>query len=188
MASPGANIPISNTYAQALAPNITLPGVSLSGMPETVSLLQGSIPQIPTSGILNYNPIQISEAGWNPPRAGADILGFVKKYNDAKKKKETENIIIEGSQGTDMHAQHEAAQKKFYPNSQQAANQAGFWGPLALPWNEKYNAYKNAQKNYMEYVSKTGYTADQKFKSADWKAAFEDKTPQEINEITEDWY
>jgi len=83
MASPGANIPVSNTYAQALAPNITLPGVSLSGMPETVSLLQGSIPQIPTKGILNYNPIQISEAGWNPPRAGADILGFVEQYKES---------------------------------------------------------------------------------------------------------
>lgn len=98
MASPGANIPVSNTYAQALAPNITLPGVSLSGMPETVSLLQGSIPQIPTKGILNYNPIQISEAGWNPPRAGADILTFVKEYNEKKSKaKEENNNVVEGA-------------------------------------------------------------------------------------------
>ena len=99
MASPGANIPVSNTYAQALAPNITLPGVSLSGMPETVSLLQGSIPQIPTSGILNFNPIQISEKGWNPPRAGADILGFVEKYNESKKK-DNDNVV-EGAEGQD---------------------------------------------------------------------------------------
>ena len=102
MASPGANIPVSNTYAQALAPNITLPGVSLSGMPETVSLLQGSIPQIPTKGILNYNPIQISEAGWNPPRAGADILGFVEEYHKKKSKaKEENNNGTEGAEGQD---------------------------------------------------------------------------------------
>ena len=102
MASPGANIPVSNTYAQALAPNITLPGVSLSGMPETVSLLQGSIPQIPTSGILNFNPIQISEEGWNPPRAGADILGFVEEYHKKKSKaKEENNNGTEGAEGQD---------------------------------------------------------------------------------------
>jgi len=100
MASPGANIPVSNTYAQALAPNITLPGVSLSGMPETVSLLQGSIPQIPTSGILNFNPIQISEAGWNPPRAGADILGFVEEYHKKKSKAKEENN--NGTEGADI--------------------------------------------------------------------------------------
>ena len=101
MASPGANIPVSNTYAQALAPNITLPGVSLSGMPETVSLLKGSIPQIPTSGILNFNPIQISEKGWNPPRAGADILGFVEKYNESKKKDNDNDNGVEGAEGQD---------------------------------------------------------------------------------------
>jgi hypothetical protein len=71
-------------------------------MPETVSLLQGSIPQIPTKGILNYNPIQISEAGWNPPRAGADILTFVKEYNEKKSKaKEENNNGTEGAEDQD---------------------------------------------------------------------------------------
>ena len=138
MASPGANIPVSNTYAQALAPNITLPGVSLSGMPETVSLLQGSIPQIPTSGILNYNPIQISEAGWNPPRAGADILGFVEKYNESKKKA-NDNGNDNGVEGADVETDPDKMRYRIHlPYKDKDGNWVGF--RIVDKWKETADA------------------------------------------------
>tara|TARA_R110002020_G_scaffold465761_1_gene687745 strand:+ start:26 stop:508 length:483 start_codon:yes stop_codon:yes gene_type:complete len=77
-----AKIPVSNTYAKALAPNITLPGMSLTGMPEHISLFTDnqSIPQIDPTGMLDFTPISIDESGWNPPTAGPSITGYVKDY------------------------------------------------------------------------------------------------------------
>ena len=184
MASPGANIPVSNTYAQALAPNITLPGVSLSGMPETVSLLQGSIPQIPTSGILNFNPIQISEAGWNPPRAGADILGFVEKYRESKKKDDnttTNNNGVEGASkmykvdyytGGDNGMTHSDAAKK-----------AGVYGIKAFldgshkAWVEQNKALMAKHDITLTHTDSKGNLTG-KYSSDDW-ADLQDKLVEE---------
>jgi len=81
MAISGARIPVSNTYARALAPSINLPSATLTGMPEPVGLLQGSIPQIvPTQGMLNYTPPVIDESGWNLPSSSFDVTQYVKDY------------------------------------------------------------------------------------------------------------
>lgn len=81
MAISGARIPVSNTYARALAPSINLPSATLTGMPEPVGLLQGSIPQIvPTQGMLNYTPTVIDESGWNLPSSSFDVTQYVKDY------------------------------------------------------------------------------------------------------------
>ena len=70
-----ATIPVSNTYARALAPSINLPSATLTGMPEPVGLLQGSIPQItPTQGKLNFKPISIDESGWNLPSSSPSFF------------------------------------------------------------------------------------------------------------------
>jgi len=89
MAISGARIPVSNTYARALAPSINLPNSaltnlptsSLSGMPPLVGLLEGSIPQIvPTRGMINYTPPVIDESGWNLPSSATDVTQYVKDY------------------------------------------------------------------------------------------------------------
>jgi hypothetical protein len=66
----------------------------------------------------------------------------------------------------------------WYPGSQAAATQAGFWGPMALGWNPKYNEYKDAQRTLM------GLEAGQRFKSDDWIQTFGWMTPEQINRIS----
>jgi hypothetical protein len=66
----------------------------------------------------------------------------------------------------------------WYPGSQAAATQAGFWGPMALGWNPKYNEYKDAQRELM------GLQAGQKFDSDDWISTFGWMTPEQINRIS----
>jgi hypothetical protein len=92
-----ATIPVSNTYARALAPSINVPVSTLSDMPAhipgvstSVGLLQGSIPQIvPTKGMLDFTPISIDESGWNLPSSspsfnvGDYVKDYFKKHGDA---------------------------------------------------------------------------------------------------------
>ena len=66
----------------------------------------------------------------------------------------------------------------YYPGSQAAATQAGYWGPLALGWNPKYNEYKDAQRTLM------GLEAGQRFKSDDWIQTFGWMTPEQINRVS----
>jgi hypothetical protein len=66
----------------------------------------------------------------------------------------------------------------YYPGSQAAATQAGFWGPLALGWNPKYNEYKDAQRTLM------GLEEGEKFWSDDWIQTFGWMTPEQINRVS----
>jgi len=66
----------------------------------------------------------------------------------------------------------------WYPGSQAAATQAGFWGPMALGWNPKYNEYKDAQRTLM------GLEEGEKFWSDDWIQTFGWMTPEQINRVS----
>ena len=68
--------------------------------------------------------------------------------------------------------------EEFYPGSQAAATQAGFWGPMALGWNDKYNEYKDAQRELM------GLQSGQRFMSGDWINNLGWMTPAQINQVT----
>ena len=65
----------------------------------------------------------------------------------------------------------------FYPGSQAAATAAGYWGPLALGWNDSYNDYKDAQRALM------GKQAGQRFMSDDWINNLGWMTPEQINQV-----
>ena len=65
----------------------------------------------------------------------------------------------------------------WYPGSQAAATGAGFWGPMALGWNDKYNEYKDAQRELM------GFQSGQMFKSDDWINNLGWMTPAQINRL-----
>tara|TARA_R110002020_G_scaffold10358_7_gene39875 strand:- start:5402 stop:7162 length:1761 start_codon:yes stop_codon:yes gene_type:complete len=65
----------------------------------------------------------------------------------------------------------------WYPGGQAAAVGAGFWGPMALPWNPKYRDYKDAQRVFM------GKEPGEKYWSDDWIRAFGWMTPEQINEL-----
>jgi hypothetical protein len=65
----------------------------------------------------------------------------------------------------------------WYPGSQAAATQAGFWGPMALGWNDKYNEYKDAQRELM------GFQSGQRFDSGDWINNLGWMTPAQINRL-----
>jgi hypothetical protein len=65
----------------------------------------------------------------------------------------------------------------WYPGSQAAATQAGFWGPMALGWNDKYNEYKDAQRELM------GFQSGQRFDSGDWINNLGWMTPEQINRL-----
>ena len=65
----------------------------------------------------------------------------------------------------------------WYPGSQAAATQAGFWGPLALGWNPKYEAYKDSQRRLM------GKQPGERFWSDDWIQNFGWMTPEQINAV-----
>jgi hypothetical protein len=67
--------------------------------------------------------------------------------------------------------------EEFYPGSQAAATQAGFWGPMALGWNDKYNEYKDAQRELM------GLQSGQRFMSGDWINNLGWMTPDQINRL-----
>ena len=67
--------------------------------------------------------------------------------------------------------------EEWYPGSQAAANKAGFWGPLALGWNPKYNEYKDAQRRLM------GKQPGERFWSDDWVRNFGWMTPEQINAV-----
>ena len=67
--------------------------------------------------------------------------------------------------------------EEWYPGSQASATQAGFWGPMALPWNSKYRDYKDAQRALM------GKEPGEKFWSDDWIRTFGWMTPEQINEL-----
>tara|TARA_R110002020_G_scaffold470087_1_gene695608 strand:+ start:57 stop:1667 length:1611 start_codon:yes stop_codon:yes gene_type:complete len=66
----------------------------------------------------------------------------------------------------------------WYPGSQAAATQAGFWGPKALGWNDKYNEYKDAQRELM------GLQSGQRFWSDDWINNLGWMSPEQINRIS----
>ena len=179
MAISGARIPVSNTYARALAPSINLPSATLTGMPEPVGLLQGSIPQIvPTQGMLNYTPPVIDESGWNLPSSSPsfNVGDFVKDYWERKNNPNPDDPppIIEGSPGTSMHAQHEYAQKKFYPKHTEIAQKAGAAGIMAYI-NGTHSKWQNKIKQEIvdlgvkdEFGNK--FTdVDQKYSSGQWK-------------------
>ena len=68
--------------------------------------------------------------------------------------------------------------EEFYPGSQAAATQAGFWGPMALGWNDSYNDYKDAQRELM------GLQSGQRFMSDDWINNLGWMTPAQINQVT----
>jgi len=83
---------------------------------------------------------------------------------------------------TDIIAQLEKTGYKehedYYPGSQAAATQAGYWGPLALGWNESYSDYKDAQRALM------GVKQGEKFWSDDWINNLGWMTPAQINQVT----
>ena len=169
MAISGAKIPVSNKYATALAPNITLPGVSLTGMPESVSLLTESIPQIDPTGMLDFTPISIDESKWVIPRAGADITGAVKKYYEEKNKKEKINPVISG-RGGDVHTG-----SPYYKGHLDAAKKAGVSGIKAF-FDGSHKAWVEKNK---ELMAKHGITLTHKdskgnltgkYSSDDWAA------------------
>ena len=68
--------------------------------------------------------------------------------------------------------------EEFYPGSQAAATQAGFWGPMALGWNDSYNDYKDAQRELM------GLQSGQRFWSEDWINNLGWMSPEQINRIS----
>jgi len=68
--------------------------------------------------------------------------------------------------------------EEFYPGSQAASVQAGFWGPMALGWNDKYNEYKDAQRELM------GLQSGQRFMSEDWINNLGWMSPEQINRIS----
>ena len=68
-------------------------------------------------------------------------------------------------------------QEDWYPGGQASAVGAGFWGPMALPWNPKYRDYKDAQRVFM------GKEPGEKFMSEDWIKAFGWMTPEQINDL-----
>ena len=176
MAISGARIPVSNTYARALAPSINLPSATLTGMPEPVGLLQGSIPQIvPTEGMLNYTPPVIDESGWNLPSSSFDVTQYVKDYWKKKNNPNPDDLppIIEGSPGTSMHAQHEYAQKKFYPKHTEIAQKAGAAGIISYI-NGTHSKWQDQIKQEMvdlgvNYKGTKFTDVDQKYSSGQWK-------------------
>ena len=176
MAISGARIPVSNTYARALAPSINLPSATLTGMPEPVGLLQGSIPQIvPTQGMLNYTPPVIDESGWNLPSSSPsfNVGDYVKDYWERKNNPNPDDPPIPGSPGTDMAKMHAAAQKKFYPQHTEIAQKAGAAGIISYI-NGTHSKWQDQIKQEMvdlgvNYKGTKFTDVDQKYSSGQWK-------------------
>ena len=190
-----ATIPVSNTYARALAPSINLPSSaltnlpvsSLSGLPAPVGLLQGSIPQItPTQGMLNFKPISIDESGWNLPSSSPsfNVWDYVKDYFKKQNNPPPPDPLIPGSPGTNMAELQAAAQKKFYPKHTAMAKEAGAAGIMAYydgthsKWQDKIkqemvdlgvrDKYVDPRTGMVTYGNK--FTdVDQKYSSGQWK-------------------
>ena len=134
-----------------------------------------------SSNLLDQVMKQSDEESWNILEHNT---GFLEGLSQAMK-----NVL---ENDDDLMAQYMAARssiiaqlnktgykehEEFYPGSQAAATQAGFWGPMALGWNDKYNEYKDAQRELM------GLQSGQRFMSGDWINNLGWMTPDQINRL-----
>jgi len=176
-----ATIPVSNTYARALAPSINLPSAaltnlpvsSLSGLPAPVGLLQGSIPQItPTQGMLNFKPISIDESGWNLPSSSPsfNVGDYVKDYF----KKQNNPPPPDPAPIQYDWTAHDAFHERKYPKHIAMAKEAGAAGIMAYIIGT-HSKWQNKIKQEMVDLgvkdeSGNKFTAvDQKYNSGQWK-------------------